>query len=249
MKLAAIYNVFDGEELLMGSIRCIKDHVDEIIIVWQDISNYGEHYSPVDAIAKCRAEFDCYITATKYTHGTGSAMENERIKRNIGLSIAHSRDCTHFLHMDVDEYYEDFGLAKAKFLDSGYSGSVCKLYTYFKSPELRFETPDEYYVPFIHELCFDTEAGKNTKYPFYVDPTRVINCKNVGFLTDVYMHHFSYVRKDIHRKVRNSTAKRNIERTTLIADYLNPEIGDGSVVKDYHNKKLIWVENTFGISI
>jgi len=47
MKLAAIYNVWDGVELLHGSIECIKDHVNQIIIVWQNVSNIGEIYDPM----------------------------------------------------------------------------------------------------------------------------------------------------------------------------------------------------------
>jgi len=48
MKLAAIYNLWDGEELLLGSMKCLKDHVDLFIIVWQEVSNFGEPHNPLD---------------------------------------------------------------------------------------------------------------------------------------------------------------------------------------------------------
>ncbi len=47
MKLAAIYNVWDGVELLKHSIASIKQDVDLIIIVYQDISNFGEEFNPL----------------------------------------------------------------------------------------------------------------------------------------------------------------------------------------------------------
>jgi hypothetical protein len=47
LKLSVIYNVFDGVELLRGSMLCMKDHVDLFIIVYQDVSNFGEQYNPL----------------------------------------------------------------------------------------------------------------------------------------------------------------------------------------------------------
>ncbi|MFW8746205.1 hypothetical protein, partial [Mesorhizobium japonicum] len=82
---------------------------------------------------------------------------------------------------DCDEYYENFGEAKQKFIDSGAKGSVCKILTYFKKPTLRLENEDNYYVPFIHELNENTTVG-NYGYPFYADPTRKINESNVVLL-------------------------------------------------------------------
>lgn len=248
MKLAAIYNVFDGDELLKGSMECLKDHVDLFIIVWQDVSNIGEKYIPniADAIPDM-----CIVVPHKYTPDLNqSAMQNEIKKRNFGLEIAKSYGCTHFLHVDVDEYYDDFGTALMQYKQSRTSGSVCRLYTYFKEPTLRFETPDDYYVPFIHELKPDTNSGwRITPYKFYVDPTRSINNDDIILLPDVFMHHFSWVRKDIERKARNSSAARNIKRTTLIEDFLSPDTKAGSVIKDYHEKKLVRVPNNFNIQL
>jgi len=47
MKLAAIYNVWDGLELLPHSLRSIRSQVDCIIVVWQGRSNWGEYDSRV----------------------------------------------------------------------------------------------------------------------------------------------------------------------------------------------------------
>jgi hypothetical protein len=44
MRLAAVYNVFDGEELLRGSLASIRPHVEYAIAVVQTVGNRGEAY-------------------------------------------------------------------------------------------------------------------------------------------------------------------------------------------------------------
>lgn len=242
MKLAAIYNVWDGEEHLTGSINCIKDRVDAIIIVFQNISNFGELHFPLGNLKLPEAKY--FFHEYKPTQINGAF--NEKRKRNIGLEIAKQNGFTHFIHLDCDEYYKDFGKAKEAYINSGRDGSACKIYTYFKLATLRFETEDGYFVPFIHKLKPDSCAG-SSEYPYYVDPTRRINEKNVALL-DIHMHHFSWVRKNIERKVRNSSAKFNLERGTMLKDYNNPSVCHGFYVKDY-DKKLIEVNNYFNITL
>ena len=244
-KLCAIYNVFDSVELLKGSMECLKNDVDLFIIIWQDVSNFGEKYHAfLDADF---SNFEKPIYDFKYEPNLNiSGAENETNKRNKGLEIAKHHNCSHFLHLDCDEYYENFAEAKQKFIDSGANGSVCKILTYFKKPTLRLENEDNYYVPFIHELIEITTAG-NQDYPFYVDPTRKINEQNVVLL-DIYMHHFSWIRNNIERKFRNSSAKANIEKSDLLKDYYSDETKSGYFLKDY-GQKLIEVENLFNINI
>jgi hypothetical protein len=65
------------------------------------------------------------------------------------------------------------------------------------------------------------------------------------------MHHLSWVREDIERKARNSTARNNIRRGSLLKDFYshnletNPE---GYYIKDF-DKRLILVENKFNVQI
>ena len=41
MKLGVSYNIFDGEELLENSIKSIRENVDYISVVYQEVSNFG----------------------------------------------------------------------------------------------------------------------------------------------------------------------------------------------------------------
>lgn len=246
-KLAAIYNVFDGEELLIPSMKSIESKVDVFIIMFQTVSNYGEKHDPIKEILKNRHFIrDCQseIHFQQYEPSKHNGMHNERTKRNLGIEFAKKLECTHFLHIDCDEFFEDFPAAVEEFERSGAEGSVCELYTYFKSPTLRFENVDNYIVPFIHELKHDTKSGTKD-YPFYCDPTRTVNCQDVVKLNSK-MHHFSYVRRDINRKINNSSAKNNILKSNLLRDYLDPEIKAGSYVEDYR-QTLIEVEDIFGL--
>lgn len=245
MKLTAIYNVWDGVELLKHSIKSIEKDIDSFIIVYQDVSNFGEKYNPLNEILETIKLFPNKSFELIYyiPKGLGGHL-NETQKRNIGIEEAKKQNATHFLVLDCDECYLDFSKAKQLFVDSKADGSVCKIYTYFKKPTLRKEFEDNYFVPFIHKLETDTMTGVRN-YPFYVDPTRRINCNNI-ILLDVFMHHFSYVRNDIERKIRNSSAKANIEKGTILKDYYNSEIKAGSFIADF-NQKLIEVPNYFNI--
>lgn len=251
MKLAAIYNVFDGEELLTGSINCLIGQVDVIIFVLQTTSNFGEYYDP-------RCKFHCKgwngLTEIQYHYDPIMELggtQNEIKKRNIGLDLARDKGCTHFFHIDVDEYYENFAKAKEEFIQLGIDGSVCPIYTYFKKPTWRLENLDNYFVPFIHELKEDTRAG-NCTYPVWVDPTRTIHPHSKVAILSEPMHHYSWVRNDIERKARNSSAGQHGNKLKgLLADYHSPELEahpDGYVIKDMGGQRIKVVDDLFGIS-
>jgi hypothetical protein len=243
MKLAAIYNVWDGLELLQGSIKCIKDHVDLIVIVYQDISNYGEIREPFPAIIDDKIELLKYDPTIEW----GGNL-NERAKRNLGIEFARMNHCTHFLHMDCDEYYEDFGTIKDAYFNCDHAGSVVRLKTYFKKPTFMLDPIEDYYVPFIHILREETKAGVSS-YKFYVDPTRGINETEVIELP-FFMHHFSWVRHDIMKKARNSSANVNnmlVKNEQIFKDYNSPDIGEGYLVSNW-NRKIKVVPDIFGLS-
>lgn len=254
MKLAAIYNVFDGVELLKGSMNCLKDHVDHFILVVQSVSNYGE---PFDGFEKL--DFSEFQTSEKLVvivryepelHARNAGMENETRKRNIGIDMARELECTHFMHVDCDEYYKNFEMMKQEFISSGCDGSVCQMMTYFARPTFRLELPDNYFVPFIHELKPHTYSGF-VPYKYYVDPTRRIHGVEKIHHMSHMMHHFSYVRNDISLKIRNSSARDNILKSNLLEQYWSKELHEnpeGFFIDGFHQKITV-VENLFGINI
>ncbi len=247
MKLASIINAWDGVELLKYAMASTLSRVDLFVIVYQTTSNYGEYYDPLKEIQSACAVLTMprVIIQHYVPHLNQSGTDNETKKRNIGLRIAKECGATHFFFQDCDEMYSDFSGAVDQYAGAGKEGSVCPIYTYFKLPTLRFEFPDNYYVPFVHKLTPITTAGMQ-EYPYYVDPTRRVNCKDVALLSEP-MHHFSYVRRDIVRKCRNSSARNNILKSGILEDYANA--APGRMVKDIFNQKLVEVPNKFGIVI
>jgi len=242
-KLATIYNVFDGIELLIPSMNSVKSRTDLFIIVWQRKSNFGEDIG--FNLPEHITGFPENTIFIEYKPNEIGGAINESAKRNAGIEVAKQNNCTHFLMMDCDEFYQTFDYAFDEYIQSGADGSVAKIITYFQKPTLRLKQFDNYYVPFIHRLHPQTKTGAKN-YPFYVDPTRRVNTQNVMLITDS-MHHFSYVRKDINIKIRNSSARKNILKSKLLEDYLNPNIGPGYFVKDFH-QILIEVDDHFKLS-
>lgn len=213
MKLAAVYNTFDGEELLEGSIKQIYDLVDEVIIIYQRVSNYGESYEElIYTLLNIEYRYPkCRFFHYEPDFSLNGAC-NEVAKRRLGVEKAGEMGCTHFLLMDNDEYYEPeaFSKAKREVAVNDYDATACRLYTYYKQPEYRLEPMEKYYVPFICKLKPNTVIGQG--FNVYADPTRGVRPVEHFHLFPVgemAMHHFSYVRKDIGRKLRNSSARPN----------------------------------------
>ena len=219
-KIGAVYNVFDGEELLEASIRSIRECVDYIVVVFQTVSNFGNTYeqSKVECIRLIELglvdDIVHFVPAIQYLPNGDvfwqSGCDNELVKRNVGLEMCKSNDCTHLLMLDSDEFYikEQFEYALNEILEGDYDTSFCQMVTYYKEPTLILSPKENYYVPFVIKLKEDTEYKLFADYPFVVDQTRkteVGDC--ITFMRDeLEMHHFSYVRKDIERKFVNSSS-------------------------------------------
>jgi hypothetical protein len=231
MRLAAIYCVWDDWDLLSYSVENIWQLVDDVIIVASQMSNYGEKSIDPDGLylpGNCTIfQFEPFASL--------SPRENETAKRNFGLQKARELGCTHFLTMDADEFYEPepFLKEKQKFIDNpNLAGLVCQCQTYFKSPQLTIGL-DTTLVPFIHKLTPTIQHEFNKKYPFAwidgqirIDPTRSLNINSgVEMTKDIVLHHYSWCRKDFQKKIRNSTARRNLERSTILNDLLLAQEG------------------------
>jgi hypothetical protein len=257
MKLGVSYNVFDGEELLEGSIKQIRSEVDYISIVYQEISNFGDKCNegllPLlhDLISKKLID-EIY----KYEPINTGGYKNELNKRNVGLELSRKNGCTHHMSIDTDEYYDT---NQFKFLkdvvDSGdYDSSACQMITYYNSPLYRLEPKEEYFVSLIFKIRNNTQYC-NTQFPVIVDPTRKMNTSRCKIFTrdEIEMHHMSYVRKDIQKKVNNSSAKTNfINNIATFVEYFKswefgkPALMLGLPTKEY---SVVETDNKFNITI
>ena len=251
MKLAAIYNVWDGLELLEHSIKSIRNQVDVVIVVWQQWSNWGEKnpdtWNHVERLQdsglmdyRINMEPDPGRMSTQY------AMKFETAKRQAGIDKAVELGCTHFIGMDADEFYKEEEFAYGK----KYIAQLHKQYhfavpirVYYKESTLCLDKLDDTFVPFICPLPATTGLRKTN---LLIDPTRR-TAETYQQMPVVIMHHMSWVRKNgIQGKLRNSTARKNIYKPELIEEYENAE--EGTVLKHiYQGRKLVRVKNEFSI--
>lgn len=249
MRLAAIINVWDDWDLLDHSYKHIQPLVDDIIVIASEYSNSGE-FSPIPDRWHKRGVF-------KFESKGNSLIEKETSKRNHGIVIARHTGFTHFLTMDADEFYDpdEFNAVKQLFhVKTGLLGIVCPSAVYFRSPKLSIGR-DRTLVPFIHRLTPGLKHGPYRRYPYaykdrgiVIDPTRQLNINSgIEYTEDVTMHHYSWVRRDYQKKIRNSTARHNLERSCILKDLKNAlQQGEGYFC-EYYGKPLVRATVDFGI--
>ncbi len=217
--------MWDDWDLLNESVRVMSPLVDGLVIVGTETSNKGE-FSPIPQDKWWSNDVYEYEPNTK-----DDVHVQERAKRNFGLDVAKELGYTHFIMLDADEMYEPvaFLREKEKFLKGNLNGMVCGTQVYFRTPELTIGL-DTTLVPFIHKISPYMEFKRNTNYPFaykngtmLIDPTRQLNIQGGVIWSDITMHHFSYIRKDLKKKIRNSAAKFN--NSPVLEDYRNAKEG------------------------
>lgn len=245
MKLAACYTVFNGVELLEHAINSVKDHVDEIIISFQTVSNYGN---------ECKDILDFMDRFPSYTYFSYEpdlkvdAKTNEKRKHQKLIELARSLNCTHFFLSATDHFYKEDEILYAinVVLTTGVKTTYSKMVTYFKEPTLMLEPLEEYYMPFI---C-STSVNMGNMSPVLVDPAcsfRPFAPYYVFKEEEVLMHHFSWIRKDIRNKLENAAAKVNWEDKIedFIDRYNNFKLGDRFPY--YPKHRIVETEDIFNL--
>lgn len=253
MKLGVSYIVFDGTELLEHSINTIRDHVDYIQVITQDMSWFGD-YVPKDSykilhslkdrkIIDELTNFKAFIPLKSYNqHAILQSKEYERSKRQLGLTTCFKNKCTHFLCMDVDEFYVEnqFIEAKKYIIENNIDLSAVDLINYVNIPTLhRGYSP--YSVPFICKINSNSKMGRH----FFTkcDPTRgIINLgksKTHHFSRGIItMHHMENVRKDLMLKYKSTT--RGIFKREDMNDLVYHIKSTTSAKKGFDFKKIIF---------
>lgn len=207
------YSVFDGEELLEGSLKSVRGEVDYINVIYQSVSWYGKPADPallplllelkekklIDELAEFKPDLDRPPSA------------NEIAKRNFGLQLARRFGCTYFMTMDCDEFYlaGEIKQAKEDIIRWNLSHSYCPQILYGFEPTSRIvNSGGSGFVPFFAKLRPWSKLASRTDLPCKADKTR---CLARGFfayekvLDRICMHHMNMVRKDLRAKVDNSS--------------------------------------------
>lgn len=271
MNLGVIYNFFDGEELLEQSINQIRDQSNIIILVYQRTSNWGIPITKEALhLVKKLVKSGKVDKAIEYVpKRMDPAHISELNKRNTGLAECKKFKCSHFMHMDADEFYtkEQFALAKKTIEDTDSDIGFCLFHNYFKSPSYQeVDTRGFYKMPsgsqrtcvaIMTKLTSDTAcvlgAYDSRGMKILVDPTRqALPIRRIYLFNpkEVIMHHMSWVRRDIRSKLYNSTCRENsgFEKKIKGAIKLYPNWKPGDRMP-FAPKKIHIVPNYFHISI
>lgn len=253
MKLGISYNVFEGEELLPFLLPVIRKEIDFIAVVYQTVSFFGnsvhEELLPNLQNLKSQGLIDELVEAKPDLSTT--ARNNETRMRNIGIEKSQEAGCTHHISSDVDEFYLPEQLAFAKTQMDGYDCSVISNENYYKKPTWRMYPRQKHLFPFIQKIS--SRCDVDVKFPYRVDVTRKCNpCNRCRFfdMNEVTMHHMTFVRKDISRKVYNSQNNAYYKVEKFLKDFDKYNLGDRlQVVPDFINRRTILVENIFNIEV
>ena len=228
---------FEGIEHIKNITYEIRELVDTIVICLQKESYHGEpiHQEDVD-LANQLLEYGyvddiIWFKATDLHTEEGNAGPRwiETDKRNFILDyLENTAKCSHSLVIDSDEFYdkEDFEYAKS-LLDKDESARVsyCQYINYYRDYSHVLVWPFLAYVPFITESSFRFHFENGT-FTLPSDPTRryvtdsSVTPKVLAF-DIIKMHHLSWIRIDIEKKLHNWSAKRYFQKDELHNAILN----------------------------
>jgi hypothetical protein len=251
-KLTLLYTFWTGDdvEMLMRSIKHHKPFVDEIIICLQETSNKGQFNLIRSDLVDYNNMVKLGFNLINYEPDLSlSTKENERIKHNKMIQEAKKRGATHFIMAAADHFYSEQVFNRANRVIGKYKMDVVltKMRTFYKQENWCLEPIEDYYMPFIHKMYPNTEISKDAKYPVLVDPSVKVNTFNHNYLmpeSEGLMNHYSMVRKDIKKKLKNAAASirwtpEQVER--FISEYENAKPGDK--IEYFGGRKLIDINN------
>lgn len=255
MRLAACYSLFNGLELLEGSMRSVIEDVDMIILCVNTHSHFGTPDNrPAKFVEKYRNKPGFHIIS--YTPDQSiNSKENERRKHQLMINKARELSASHFILMAEDHFYmpREFRQAKKVVEHLSLSTSFTRMFTYYKYPTWRLTPIEDYSCPFITRLDSDLKISRNPAYPIKVDPSLEIDRVGNWHLFDektIMLHHFSMVRDDIAYKFQNAAAsiRWNADRIgVFLKEYNEYDIKTNPGITYFKGRKIEIVEDTFGI--
>jgi hypothetical protein len=266
MKVGVSYNLWKGEELLPYSIKTIRNEVDYIVVVYQNLSNYKQdrpNLTPLlesmvsDGLIDEIIYYEPDFSVEKMWWGT----HNELIKRNLGLEACRKQGCTYLVDCDADEIYETKQFTRAlQMIDvGGYDSGFVKSITYYKKPTSVLLPPEKKYTPFIYKIKPHSkfEPIENEDFPCIVDGKRRVKCgySYLFEIDELVMHHFSYVRindEELRMKFENCSSNMNFSKdrvNQIVEQWNNFNIGECVEFGKDEVYKTIEVENKFNIKM
>jgi hypothetical protein len=244
--------VFDGEELLRSAIKSIREQVDFVAVTWQKMSYHGNpNETDLEPLLNGLKNEKLLDQAIFFEPNLNeSPKENELKLRNIGLKASKDAGCTHHISFDVDEFILPDQLKFAKETYGDHDCSMIENIYYYKKPTWRMHPNiKNNFVSFIHKI--DTKYEMIPKYPYRIEFTRRLTpFEKIRVYTqnECAMHHMTYVRKDMAKKLRNSMTGKLYDIDKFVDEFNRYEVGNRLVVApDFLTRRTVVVDNIFNI--
>lgn len=245
---------FEGLEHIKNIAYELRDFSNHIVICLQEKSYHGDLIEKED-VADAHELLDAGLIdeiiwfAPIDLHedkGIQAARFVETDKRNYIQEYLETKcGCSHCLIMDSDEYYDHYDFQRAvELLNSKDDVHVtyCQYINYYRDYEHLMVWPFLSYVPFITEAKyrFDFIKGKDN-FKHASDPTRryILTEENSKYhilqFNLIKMHHLSWIRKDIVKKIDSWSAKKMFDRVkglreAVINRYKNFKDGQNAII-------------------
>lgn len=228
---------FEGIEHIKNITYELRALIDVIVVCLQKESYHGEPIQQEDIDgAQELLEYgfidDIIWFEPENKHeesGPAGPRMIETDKRNFLLDyLQNTLGCSHSLIIDSDEFYdkEDFKFTKS-YINKNDSIKVtyCQYINYYRDYRHLLVWPFLSYVPFITESSYRF-VFNSTHFKKASDPTRryVINVGDTIVelpFSYIKMHHLSWIRIDITKKLTNWSAKKYFESSSLEKSILN----------------------------
>lgn len=238
--------VFDGEELLPFAVKAIRPAVNHISVTYQTTSYFGNpaRSDLLHTLKQCDVDELIHYEPDLTLH----PKENELKLRNIGLEASKRAGCTHHISSDVDEFYIASQLETAKYLITDHDCSIVINEMYYKDPTFKIVPCQNLMATSIHPVSNYYEMSN---FPYPIEQTRrhhTFNKCKVFTKEELIIHHMSYVRRDISRKLNNSQTGPSYNLNRFLEKFDKYQVGQlMHIAPDFLNRRTILVEDQFNI--
>jgi len=249
MKTGIIYNVFDGAELLEPSIKSIRGVFDEVVVVFQTRSYYGnviKEYDIKEVIKDlCNSKLidtPILLDFPDNARNTWEAKTMHRHQFQIGLKALKKNKIDYFHMSATDEFFIEEELKKAlQFVKkNNINRSFCHIQTYSGLNERDIEMTDHVMSNLFYKNLGEQEMLKPSTMPVYIDKVfeyGTPGSDHVFEKTDLMMHHYRLLRIDNNLRMKNSAISNR--------EFLQNQINNLDSIKSKAEKS----KNIFNINL
>lgn len=243
---------FEGNEHIKNITYELRDLCDVIVVCLQDKSYQGTPIDPDDVAEVMNLKEHGFIddviwftSARKLTNDKESPRLIELDKRNFILDyLEKTCTCSHSMVIDSDEFYDknDFAAAKKAISDSkDIHVTYCRYVNYYRDYCHTIVWSIDTYVPFItessyrfsfYEGAFKGAADLTRRYK--IDGKDGNTTYAILNYQTVKMHHLSWIRINIEKKVDSWSAQKYFDYKTLrmrvLDRYYNFKDGQNAII-------------------